>query len=175
MKEKILPAALASLLLTFSLSGCSFLARHAADAALKSAASKAGVSYDSKNGGVTVSTSSGTAQVGGAVSWPKTWPAELPKLEGTVAAVTDTDLTKQGGILVMVKVSGADAVRGYAKRIEQLGYQKVMESSDSGGYAATFVGAKYTVGVMTTGEDEATVTVGQGSGSSSKSGSSSGS
>lgn len=163
MKKALISIFLIVSLLLVSLSGCSFFAQKAAENAAKDAASKAGITYDDKKGNVTVSTESGTAQMGENVEWPKGWPSDLPKLEGTVTTVIDTGIEKGGGIEIALKVSGSDAVKKYAKQFESMsGYSKLFETSADSSYSVGYSSSKYTISISLSNSNEVLIILGAG-------------
>jgi uncharacterized protein YceK len=156
-----------TLSLVILLSGCSSLIKMAATNAVKGAASKAGIDYNDKTGGVTISTSSGSAQIGGTISWPKDWPSELPKMSGTLTFCTDTNLKSGGGIELMITVKNQDVVKKYADTLASMGYSKVIESTTSNSYSVAYANSKYTIELALADDNTATIVVGQGTGESS--------
>lgn len=163
MKRFALPILLsAALALSIFSSGCSAVIKTAAEQETKDAASKAGVKYDDKTGGVTISTASGSAQIGGKIDWPSSWPSDLPKMDGTITIVSDTDLSKGGGIQIGLKVTGVDVVRKYGEQFAAMGYKKVFENNQNDTYSAAFASSKYTIDISFSGNSEAVILLGNG-------------
>ena len=140
------------------LTGCSAIANQIGNNIISGIQSELGASFDSNDGGITISTSSGTMQIGGNISWPENWPSELPKLDGTITATTDVGLDKDGGIMVFLTASSVDAVKSYANKFASMGYDKVIETA-SEGYYVTYSNSKYYVTISVDEDSEAVIAV----------------
>ena len=156
-KGKILLIAVLAIALV--LTGCSAIANQIGNNIISGIQSELGASIDSKGGGITISTSSGTMQIGGTISWPKNWPSELPKLDGTITAATDVGLDKDGGIMVFLTASSVDAVKSYAEKYASMGYDKMLETASDGGYYVTYSNSKYYVTISVDDEKSAVIAV----------------
>lgn len=161
MKNLKITAILALLIcLGVIISGCSFIAKNAADNAIKAAASQAGVDYNDKDGSVKITTSSGSAAFGGNLSWPKSWPGEVPKLDGKLTGSVDNSSDSNGGgFWLTLEVKDSKAVTDYVEKLTSQGFKKTTESTDNDSYLAWLANDKYNITVSVDSDNKATLSL----------------
>ena len=89
------------------------------------------------------------AKVGDAASvgWPSVWPADLPKLDGSVAHSVGTSLTENDSVAVTVVVSSSDVVKTYIDSLVSSGWKKLSEMSSGNNISTTLQNSAYTMSV----------------------------
>ena len=76
------------------------------------------------------------------IEWPDHWPADLPKMDGTVTA-TMGSVNDSSGLMVFVTVEDLDTVKAYVKELVSLKLKKRTESEQGDSYIAMLNGKGY--------------------------------
>jgi len=122
--------AITLVVLSLTITGCSFLAKKAEEKAIQNATGGQ-AQVNQNNGSVTIKNGQGTFQAGGTYQWPSAMPADVPKFTyGTITAVIQSNTANNKGITVAFTNATPDAFDKYKGSLQNAGWS-IQETSQS--------------------------------------------